>query len=140
MFSSLSKQKTAMFIITVNVPKIGTPYYNGICPRDATVRFNSIALRMAKTPYSFGHSECNRVNNTGIHPNNEWQSVDLDQNALDMVLHFLLRPICPNTLGFHGKVNGYNSLFFFLPFFTKGNNFESTCLLPWIKKLLQRRG
>ena len=25
--------------------------------------FNSIALRMAKTPQSFGHSECNRINN-----------------------------------------------------------------------------
>ena len=23
--------------------------------------FNPIALRMAKTPYSFGHSECNRI-------------------------------------------------------------------------------
>ena len=26
--------------------------------------FNPIALRMAKTLWSFGHSECNRVNNS----------------------------------------------------------------------------
>ena len=27
--------------------------------------FNPIALRMAKTSWSFGHSECNRVNRAG---------------------------------------------------------------------------
>ena len=28
--------------------------------------FNPIALRMAKTPQSFGHSECNRFNYIGL--------------------------------------------------------------------------
>ena len=39
-----------------------------------------IALRMAKTPWSFGHSECNRVKFFSVH-------TDFDKKKISLTLH-----------------------------------------------------
>ena len=44
----------------------------GTITPDAIKWFYPIALRMAKTQWSFGHSECNRVKFTGFKGQIQW--------------------------------------------------------------------
>ena len=77
--------------------------------------FYPVALRMAKTPWSFGHSECNRVKASSVTHNIVRENYILATIGIDKMEIFNIKPDIKSFGRRHKvpkKVPGYLPLFF----------------------------